>query len=111
MSLRVSHRYSEGSTCWHPGLRGSPDRRLGVVDLPGATTLRLSLVDSQGQPYNYAYNMTVLATQWTFDSIIIPPPPPPIRTHRRRHRRCQTNSHVSTRSTRASPNDAGARDG
>lgn len=49
----------------------------GVVDPPGATTLRLSLVDSQGQPYNYAYNMTVLATQWTFDSIIIPPPPPP----------------------------------
>jgi hypothetical protein len=49
----------------------------GVVDPPGPTTLRVSLLDSLGEPYNYAYDMTVLATQWTFDDIIIPPAPPP----------------------------------
>ena len=49
----------------------------GVVDPPGSTTLHVSLLDSMGEPYNYAYDLTVLPTQWTFDSIIIPPPPPP----------------------------------
>src|SRR5205823_2765460 len=49
----------------------------GVVDPPGLTKLRLSLVDGLGVPYNYAYDLTVLATQWTFDDIVIPPPPPP----------------------------------
>jgi hypothetical protein len=49
----------------------------GVVDPPGPAMLQVSLLDALGEPYKYAYEMTVLATQWTFDSIIIPPPPPP----------------------------------
>ncbi len=49
----------------------------GVLDPPGRTTLTTRLVDTLGQPLNYSHEITVQATQWTFDDIILPPPPTP----------------------------------
>ena len=49
----------------------------GVVDPPGPTTMSLVLTDTSNQPLTYEYELTVRATQWTFDDIIIPPAPPP----------------------------------
>ncbi len=49
----------------------------GTQDPPGSTTLSLTVTDTESQPLNYTYELTVRATDWTFDDIIIPPPPPP----------------------------------
>lgn len=49
----------------------------GTEDPPGPALVRTALIDSTGQALNYAHEITVKATAWTFDDIIIPPPPPP----------------------------------
>ncbi|HMO95397.1 MAG TPA: M23 family metallopeptidase [Tepidiformaceae bacterium] len=49
----------------------------GVLDPPGDATLQVQLIDMQGQALNYSNAITVRATQWTVDDIILPPPPTP----------------------------------
>jgi murein DD-endopeptidase MepM/ murein hydrolase activator NlpD len=39
--------------------------------------MSLVLTDTQNQPLTYGYDLTIRATPWTFDDIIIPPAPPP----------------------------------
>lgn len=63
-------------------LASGPEGLAGIVgfgteDPPGPAELTVHLVDTLGEPLNYGYGISVRATQWTFDSIIIPPAPPP----------------------------------
>ncbi|MCC7363762.1 MAG: M23 family metallopeptidase [Dehalococcoidia bacterium] len=49
----------------------------GTEDPPGAMTVSVDAVEASGQAFRYDFVVRILATQWTFDDIIIPPAPPP----------------------------------
>lgn len=48
----------------------------GTEDRPGRAVLAVALAGELGEQFDYAYDLTVRPTQWTFDDIYIPPPDP-----------------------------------
>ncbi len=48
----------------------------GVVDPPGRASLAVTVVDGAGATSTVSYDVTVVATPWTFEDIVLPPPDP-----------------------------------
>lgn len=49
----------------------------GTEDPPGPAQMSVHVFGTLNEPLDYAYDLTVRETQWTFDDIYLPPPPPP----------------------------------